>query len=44
MILVEVVSICATLVPIGRAKRRRLGRLRDGPDGLFGRRLAEALP
>jgi hypothetical protein len=30
---VEVVSICATVVPVIRAKRRHLARLKNGPDG-----------
>jgi hypothetical protein len=32
---VEVVSICATLVPMIRAKRRCLARPKNGPDGLL---------
>jgi hypothetical protein len=32
---VEVVSICATLVPRFGPKRRRLARPKNGPDGLL---------
>jgi hypothetical protein len=38
---VEVVSICATLVPMIRAKRRRLARLTEWAGRPIGRRLAE---